>query len=397
MQTRPARAAFDIRHDDPRLRYRGAVSLERDPGWTAPWRLPRAEAALYLPEGGLGRAAMPSGVRVALRTDSASLVCRYQADPAPRLNGPGERARLDVLCDGRRAATVELETHGGDAEFRCEGLPGRMATVELWLPFYHQFRLRGLSVAAGAALEDDGPGRQPRWVHCGSSISQGRGAASPSRTWTALVARRAGWDLTSLALGASSCLEPMTARLMRDLPADLLTLCVGANVQALGSHNRDALVSALVGFVRTVREGHPTTPFAVMSTITAPEREEVPGPSGLTMRECRAHIRRAVTLLRDHGDTRLHHLHGPEVFGPACTRLMLEPEGSDRLHPAAAGHPVLASRFTTLLRRAGCVPMPAALCPPSDGAQSHRTAVRAFSSPSLRGTGGSPSSSAARS
>lgn len=110
----PRHAAFDIRHDDPRLRYRGAVSLERGPGWTAPWRLPHAEAALYLPEGGLGRAAMPSGVCVALRTDSASLVCRYQADPAPRLNGPGERARLDVLCDGRRAATVELETHGPD-------------------------------------------------------------------------------------------------------------------------------------------------------------------------------------------------------------------------------------------------------------------------------------------
>ncbi len=45
----------------------------------------------------------------------------------------------------------------------------------------------------------------------------------------------------------------MTARLMRDLPADLLTFCVGVNVQ--------------------------------------PEREEVPGPSRMTMRECRARIR----------------------------------------------------------------------------------------------------------
>ncbi|WP_262697598.1 MULTISPECIES: GDSL-type esterase/lipase family protein [Streptomyces] len=356
MQTRPASASLDIPHDDPRLRYRGAVSLRRGPGWTAPWRLPREEAALYLPEGGLGRAGMPSGVRVTLRTDSPSLGCRYQADPAPTLNGPEERARLDVVCDGRRAGTVELETHGGDAEFRCDGLPGRMAAVELWLPFYHQFRLRGLSVAAGAAVATS-PGPRPRWVHCGSSISQGRGAASPSRTWTALVARRNGWDLTSLALGRSSCLEPMTARLMRDLPADLLTLCVGVNVQALGSHNRDALVSALIGFVRTVREGHPTTPFAVMSTITAPEREEVPGPSGMTMRECRAHIRRAVTLLRDHGDTRLRYLHGPDAFGPVHTRLMLEAEGSDRLHPAADGHRVLASRFSTLLRRAGCMPI----------------------------------------
>ncbi|MBL1111623.1 hypothetical protein JK364_04220 [Streptomyces sp. 110] len=70
---------------------------------------------------------MPAGVRVTLRTDSSSLVCRYQADPAPTLNGPGERARIDVVCDGRRADTVKLETHGGDAGFRCEGLPGRMA------------------------------------------------------------------------------------------------------------------------------------------------------------------------------------------------------------------------------------------------------------------------------
>ncbi|MGP3939873.1 hypothetical protein [Streptomyces sp. 6N106] len=205
MQTHPVRAPARHPPRRSRLRYRGAVSLQRGPGWTASWRLPREEAAPYLPEGGLGRAAMPSGVRVTLRTDSASLVCRYQADPAPRLNGPEERA--------------------------------------------------------------------------------------------------------------------------------------------------------LVGFVRTVREGRPTTPFAVMSTITAAEREEVPGPSGMTMRECRAHIRRAVTLLRDHGDTRLQYLHGPEVFGPACTRLMLEPEGADRLHPAAAGRPALASRFTTLPHRARCVPI----------------------------------------
>lgn len=108
--------------------------------------------------------------------------CRYQADPAPELNGPGERARLDVVCDGRRTATVGLETHGGDAEVRIDGLPRHMATVELWLPCYHRFRLRGLTLDAGAAVERDGAEQRPRWVHFGSSISQGRGAASPSRT-----------------------------------------------------------------------------------------------------------------------------------------------------------------------------------------------------------------------
>ncbi|MFH8369976.1 SGNH/GDSL hydrolase family protein [Streptomyces sp. NPDC018031] len=345
-----------IAHDDPVLRYRGAVSLERGAGWTAPWRLPYREAALYLPEGGTGRAALPSGVRVTFRTDSPFLHCRYQADPPPRLNGPAERARLDVVCAGRAPVTVDLRETGEDAEFRVDGLPGTMGTVALWLPYYHRFRLRSLTVAGDAAVRREDEDGRPRWVHYGSSVSQGRGAASPSRAWAALVARRAGWDLTSLALGAACCLQPMTARLMRDLPADLLTMCVGVNVQSLGSHNRDSLLAALVGFVRTVREGHPDTPFAVMSSIVAPERERVPGPSGLTMRECRAQVRRAVELLRAHGDEHLHYLDGLEVFGPGCTRLMLEPEGTDRLHPAPGGHPVLASRFLAVLRRGGCVP-----------------------------------------
>ncbi|WP_342030693.1 hypothetical protein [Streptomyces melanosporofaciens] len=64
MQTHPVRAPARHPPRRSRLRYRGAVSLQRGPGWTVPWRLPREEAAPYLPEGGLGRAAMPSGVRV---------------------------------------------------------------------------------------------------------------------------------------------------------------------------------------------------------------------------------------------------------------------------------------------------------------------------------------------
>ncbi|MEV8453268.1 GDSL-type esterase/lipase family protein [Streptomyces sp. NPDC052095] len=346
--------------DDPVLRFRGAVSLQYGPGWVAPWRVPHREAALHLPEGGVGRAAMPAGVRVALRTDSRTIGCRYRADPAPRLNGPQEVARLDVVVDGRIVETVGLRADGGDAEFVVAGLPGRTATVELWLPVYHQFRLRALLVDEGATVAYDGSER-PRWVHYGSSVSQGRGARSPARAWPALVAGRAGLDLTSLALGAACCLQPMSARLMRDLPAELLTACVGINVQALGSHSPAAFTSALVGFVATVRERHPTTPFALMSTIVAPDRETVPGPSGLTMVECRARVRGAVGLLRRHGDRNLHYIDGLDVFGPreAAAGLLLEPEGLDRLHPGPAGHPVLAERFLAALRRSLCVPVPA--------------------------------------
>lgn len=344
--------------DDPLLRFRGAVSLQHGPGWVAPWRVPHHEARLHLPEGGIGRAAMPAGVRVTLRTDSRELRCRYRADPAPRLDGPQELPRLDVVRDGRILTTVELVCDGSDAEFLVTGLPGRMAAVELWLPTYHQFRLRALVLDAGAEVAYDDR-ESPRWVHYGSSISQGRGARSPARTWAALVSRRAGLDLTSVALGAACCLQPMTARLMRDLPAELLTACVGINVQALGSHRPDAFTSALVGFVATVRERHPETPFAVMSTIFAPDRETVAGPSGLTVRDCRERTREAVGLLREHGDANLHYIDGLDVFGPEQARLLLEPEGLDRLHPGPAGHPVLAARFLAALRRSLCVPVPA--------------------------------------
>ncbi|GAA2446464.1 SGNH/GDSL hydrolase family protein [Streptomyces pulveraceus] len=344
--------------DDPVLRFRGAVSLQHGPGWVAPWRVPHQEAELHLPEGGIGRAAMPAGVRVTLRTDSREIGCRYRADPAPRLNGPQERPRLDVVREGRITDTVELRCDGQDAEFLVSGLPERMATIELWLPVYHQFRLRALVVDRSATVAYDDRER-PRWVHYGSSVSQGRGARSPARTWPALVAGRAGLDLTSIALGAACCLQPMTARLMRDLPAELLTACVGINIQALGSHSPAAFTSALVGFVATVRERHPTTPFALMSTIIAPDRETVAGPSGLTVRDCRTRTREAVELLRRHGDSNLHYIDGLDVFGPREAGLLLEPEGLDRLHPGPAGHPVLAGRFLAALRRSLCVPVPA--------------------------------------
>ncbi|MBB5627485.1 GDSL-type esterase/lipase family protein [Sphaerisporangium krabiense] len=345
---------------DVRLRYDGAVSLQHGPFWTAPWRIPHAEAALYLPEGGIGRAAMPAGVRVALRTDSAGLTCHYQADPSPPLGGATGPPRLDLVCDGEPVGGVRLDADGRDAVAHLPGLPGRpgrMATVELWLPTHHQFRLIGLTLDEGAAVARDDRAR-PRWVHYGSSISQGQGAASPASTWPALVAREAEWDLTLLALGAACNLQPMMGRLIRDLPADLITACVGINIQALGTFNADGLVAALVGFVTTIREKHPLTPITVLSTIVAPDRETVPGPAGLTLREVRECVRRGVELLREHGDEHLSYVDGLELFGPDEAHLLVEPVGRDRLHLSPAGHQVFASRFLPAVRDARLASLP---------------------------------------
>lgn len=346
---RPAGVA--VAPDDPRLRWRGVVSLQHGRGWVAPWRVPVDEAALHLPAGGLGRAAMPAGVRIGLGTDGRTLRCHYEADPAPRLNGPQEQPRLDVLVDGRLVDTVTLDAGGRAATFAV-ALPDGGGAVELWLPTYNQFRLLGLELDAGTRLWRDEVER-PRWVHYGSSVSQGRGAASPSRAWVAQVARGGGLDLTSLALGAACHMQPMSARLMRDQPADLLSACVGINSKALGALDAETFAGAAIGFVRTVRDAHPTTPMVLMSTIFAPRHEDEPGPSGLTLRACRAIVRDVVAALRRHGDRHLHHLDGLDVFGASDAHLFLEPEDLDRLHPNPDGHALVAERVRRALGRFG--------------------------------------------
>jgi lysophospholipase L1-like esterase len=338
--------------DDVRPAWRGVVSLQHGPGWVAPWRVPHAEAGLYFPTGGLGRGAMPAGVRIALLTTSPHLRLRYDATPPPELNGPQEISRLDLELDGVLTVTRDLDVSGRpavldlDVSDRSEA-GRRERAVRLWLPAYGQFRLRGLEVVDGARLRPD-PGSAPRWVHYGSSVSQGRGAASPARAWTAQVARR-GLDLTNLAVGAGAHAQPLFAQLVRDRPADVISACVGINVQALGSLIEETYLAALIGFVRTVRERHPRTPLLIVSAIHAPDREQVPGPAGLTLADCRRLTGRAVDLLVAHGDANLHLLDGLDLFGADCRHLMLEPPGLDRLHPAPAGHDLMADRFAARL------------------------------------------------
>lgn len=327
------------------------MSLQPVAGGIAPWRVPYPEHDLYLPGGGVGRAAMPAGVRLTLRTDSPWLALDYVAAAPPLFPVEPETARLDVRCDGRLVATHDLDVGGAPARLRVPDLPAGDRTVELWLPHFSQLTVLGVDVAPGARVGRDRR-RQRRWVHYGSSISQGRGAVSPSRIWPATVARRAGLDLTLTAMGAGCHLQPMFARFMRDLPADLITLCVGVNPHFTGSLNEDSFQANLIGFVRILRERHPSTPVVVVSTIHAPKRESSPGPAGMTLADYRRHAGEAVGRLRRHGDDRVAYADGLDLFGPADAHLMLEPPHGDPVHLAPAGHDLLATRFQGLLQAA---------------------------------------------
>lgn len=308
----------------------GAVSLERGEGWVRPWRIPHAELPLFPPDGIGGKAEIPAGVRLACVTTTSSV----WVDIAPA----AQPTALDCVVDGRLAASRVVPA--GESRAVFDGLGGGRKRVEIYLSQAVPVRVAGLSVEDGAAAEPVPAGR-PRWITYGSSISQCVGAASPAETWPALVARRHDLDLTCLGFGGNCHLEPMVARLIRDRAADLVSLCLGINVYGAASLGPRTFRTAVIGFARLVREGHPGAPIAVISPIFSPPREAAANGVGLSLGDMRRQIEEAVGALRACGDAHVHYVDGRSLLGPDDAGRL-----PDQLHPDADGYRLMARNFS---------------------------------------------------
>ncbi len=135
----------------------------------------------------------------------------------------------------------------------------------------------------------------------------------------------------------------MVARMIRDRPADRISMYVGINMHG-GSLSPRTFGPGIVGFVQIIRERHPVTPIVVMSPIFSPDREETPNTAGWTLPRMRNEVRAAVAALRAHGDRHLHAVDGLVILGPKHADRL-----PDRLHPDTAGYAIMARNF---LRRA---------------------------------------------
>lgn len=323
----------EIRADDDVLTWAGAVSVEHRPGWSRAWRLPHDRIGLF-PGGALrARAAMPAGVRLVLGTDTRVLAGLAAVQ--------GVEVPLDAVVDGAIVASAPV---GPDGRFVLDLPPGDKR-LEVWLPQFGTFRLVSLAVEDGARVWAAGDPARPRLVAYGSSLTQCRQAASPARTWPALVARELGLDLTCLGFAGEAHLDPMVARVIRDLPADVVVACLGVNVYGAGSFSERSLLPALLGFLSTVRDGHPGVPVLVVSPLASPPREDRLGRAGLTLAQVRDQVADAVALLAAHGDPDLHLLDGRTVLGPEHAPLL-----GDGLHPGPEGYEHMASVIAPAVR-----------------------------------------------
>ncbi|MDK0524926.1 SGNH/GDSL hydrolase family protein [Streptomyces sp. ML-6] len=354
---------------------RGALDLETTAAGVMPRRLPAWTKDQYQNPSVHGVTVMPSGVRLVFRTDARALELevltstgQLATDPHPRPTG-----MLELLVDGalarRRQAPVgnvlrmagpgaaQRLIPGKPKTVRFAGLAAGMKNVELWLPQQTPTELVALR-ADGDVLAPLPDGRR-RWVHHGSSISHCIEADGPTGTWPVVAAALGGVEVINLSQAGNALLDPYVARTIRNTPADLISLKVGINIVSLSAFRLRTFGPAVHGFLDTIRDGHPDTPLLLISPVSCPALEQVPGPTrtgpdgritalgdpadvadgALTLTVVRAELAR-IAAARQTSDPHLHCLDGRALLGPEETDDL--PDG---LHPTATAYRRMGKRF----------------------------------------------------
>ena len=325
--------------------FEGAISVESTSGYLKPWRLPHRQQRLFISPDDclLGPAQNASGVRLYFATDSRRLELTMQPMVPVRTNIGRDAMHVDLTIDGKLLASAPL-VEGTDRAVFAD-LPTGNKVVELWLP-------HDAPIAIGELFVDDNATARPvhdprpRWITYGSSLTHCVRAHSPSRTWPAIVARRHGLNLTSLGFGGQCHLDGMIGRLIRDLPADLITLKLGINT-ASGSLNARTFPMAVMTLVQLIREKHPFTPIGLVSPIGYPPRETDPNVVGYTIGQMREAIAEVWRRLVDVGDENVYYTDGLEVFNLD----QIAQYTADQCHPDADGTELMAEQFDQAVMR----------------------------------------------
>ncbi|SEQ93903.1 GDSL-type esterase/lipase family protein [Lentzea albida] len=354
---------------------RGAAELEDTGRGLRPHRLPGRVRTLFPDPQLMAAESQPSGVRVVMTTEARTVELDLHPTRVSYRGTSRPRGSVDLVVDGTLVAGtrldggdhVEIDLATGTSEFhagqsttvRFDGLPGGDKLVEIWLP--HNEGVEIVALRTDAPVHPV-PAEKRIWVHHGSSISHGSNATSPTRIWPAVAARLGDVELHNLGFGGSALADQFVARVIRDRPADLISVKLGINVVNLDAMRLRAFVPAVHGFLDTIRDGHPDTPLVLVSPIFCGTHEDTPGPgemhtdaagtvtfaaSGphgpapqLTLRVIRDALRSLAERRAD--DPNLHHLDGLQLYGEqdAVTHPL-----PDALHPDTATHGLIGERF----------------------------------------------------
>lgn len=304
-----------------------------------PWRLPFADIDLYPDDFFRREAIKASGVRLHIRTDAVKITVHGKYICPPHKGCP--RYLMDLCQNNKIIATCEYRNGkvGFDKIARGE------KELEIWFSPGFDFIFESLELNDGAVLLPVPKDKRTRWITYGSSITHAIRAISPAQTWPAIVARANNWNLLSLGYGGQCILDPMISRLIRDYPADVISLKLGANVYSAAMNPR-SFPAAVIGFISTIREKHPLTPLILCSPIYMEPWEETPGLTGLTIKMMRSQISEIVEIFKNRGDSNVHYIDGRMLLGPELAHLQ-----PDKIHPDGEGNLRMAENFQKELGR----------------------------------------------
>ncbi len=311
--------------------FHGHVSVEEKENGLRPWRLPIKDIALFPPDQALpGPGGKCSGVRLRLKTDANKIGLRVEPLDLIR--------HFDLVIENELISSQRLSENEEQVTF--ENIPEGEQVVEIWLPSNSEVTLRSIQLNKEASCSKADDPRK-RWITYGSSISHCGGAHSPARTWPATAARKRNLNLTNLGYGGNCHFEPMVAMMIREMPADFISLKLGINVQGGCSLSTRTFKPAVIGLIKIILEKHAQTPIAVISPIICPNREETKNKVDLSLQDMRNEIEDAVRRLENSGVTNLTYFDGRKLFGQELVADYL-PDG---LHPNGDGYEAMGLNF----------------------------------------------------
>jgi len=323
-----------VKADDSRLVWEGVVSLEKNNGSVTPWRIPHEDKDLFPTEAFHEQAAKPSGGRLVLKTDSESIKLSGTPvgegyDVAP----PG--CQVDLCIDNK---IIQTQIFDDNNEVLFAGLPAGNNAVELWFSPSYPITVHGIELEDGCSLEkiED---KRLKWITYGSSITHSVRAASPAMTWPAIVAREMDFNMVCLGYGGQCKVDPMIARMIRDMDVDFISLKLGINVHGADLSPR-TFPAAVIGTIAIIREKHKDTPLVVCSPIYSPPREDTPSSVGNTLKDMRDSVKKAVESFQKRGDKNIYYVDGLKLCGPELIDYL-----PDELHPDAKGMEFMADNF----------------------------------------------------
>jgi hypothetical protein len=316
---------------DARLEMRGLPWLREN----APelWRLPKS-AKPTVPKAVWSRGVAPDGGRIRLTCNSTRLAIRVQATHQHK-----KPCFFDTFVNGRYAGSVNaIGTQRVDLV--CfEGKERNWKDITVYLPHNQEARIFAVGLDADTKLKPTPAFTLKRPIVCyGSSVLQGTGAAHPSKTYPAAVARRLNLDFVNLGFGGAGKAEADVVALVNQLDACCYLFDLGKSYGAAEPERYNRMLD-------TIRASHPDVPIFCMTPIYSTKEEKEPEYKKRS-EDLRSLMRQAATDRRQAGDKLMFVVEGLDLFGAADKDLLADPA-----HPNDVGNDRMAQRLAPIIAK----------------------------------------------